>query len=312
VAVAVHAPVDKEWVAIAQIAGLAVASLVSLRFATDAFEWRASPSFANLKRITKEALPLGAALLAAQIYYNLDVILLRLWRSEAETGLYASAYRIALLIIGLRHLLVQGLFPQLVRSAHAGAEEARTIVLAAQRVGTSFGFPLVVGGILWATPVLRLVFGEGFRGAGSTFAVLLAMTGVVFIDLAWPQLLNAYDRSGTYFWVILSGAIVNLALNIVLIPRVGMMGAAIATFAAELAVMLAAVWSVRSTVRVPFFSYASRPLMASIGMAVAGYVTMPAGLIWSIGSAVAVYLLLLVVSRAVTFNDFIVLERGTA
>jgi O-antigen/teichoic acid export membrane protein len=216
------------------------------------------------------------------------------------------------LIIGLRHLLVQGLFPQLVRSAHAGAEEARTIVLAAQRVGTSFGFPLVVGGILWATPVLRLVFGEGFRGAGSTFAVLLAMTGVVFIDLAWPQLLNAYDRSGTYFWVILSGAIVNLALNIVLIPRVGMMGAAIATFAAELAVMLAAVWSVRSTVRVPFFSYASRPLMASIGMAVAGYVTMPAGLIWSIGSAVAVYLLLLVVSRAVTFNDFIVLERGTA
>ncbi len=301
---AIRGPGDLFWAPVAAGAGFTIASAISFglsRGTTGQWGWR--PHAGRSLQIAREAAPLAVALVAAQVYYNVDVILLRLWRGAAEAGLYASAYRIVLLVVGLRHLVVQGVFPRLVKGRDLGPDRLTAVTGAAQRLGATIGLPIAVLGLLFGSEVLVAVFGDEYAAAGPAFVILVAMTGLVFIDLAWPQLLNALDRSRAYMAAIVLGAVVNVALNIALIPRYGMIGAAWASFGAEFAIMAAAVAGCRDVVRVPLSRYLVRPLIAALVMGIVGLSARGLGWLAASVLGVASYAIVALALGAVTAQD---------
>jgi O-antigen/teichoic acid export membrane protein len=286
VVLAIRGPKDLAWAPVAFVVGFVVASAISFglsRGTTDQWGWR--PSLGRSLQIVREAAPLAVALVAAQVYYNVDVILLRVWRGATEAGLYASAYRIVLLVVGLRHLVVQGVFPSLVKGVDRGPERLTAVTEAAQRLGAAIGLPIAVLGLLFGSEMLLTVFGRDYAAAGPAFVILVVMAGLVFVDLTWPQLLNALDRSRAYMSAIMLGAVVNIALNIALIPRYGMIGAAWASFGAEFAIMVAAVAGCRDVVWVAPARYLGRPVLAALVMGLVGAATR--GLGWPVAGALA-------------------------
>ncbi|MFA7365051.1 MAG: polysaccharide biosynthesis C-terminal domain-containing protein [Patescibacteria group bacterium] len=82
---------------------------------------------------------------------------------------------------------------------------------------------------LLAEPLILRLFGEQYIAAIPVLAIYVWSTVGVFVGVVVGKYLLAEDYIKTYFFITLFGAILNIALNIILIPRMGISGAAIAT-----------------------------------------------------------------------------------
>jgi O-antigen/teichoic acid export membrane protein len=127
-------------------------------------------------------------------------------------------------------------------AAHAKSEATfKRILQRNVRLLSSFIVPVVILGTLAAESLAVGFFGEPYRAGGAPLAILMWAVALSFVSSTVMYALAAAGHSWHLTAAALAGAIVNVAMNLVLIPRYGMQGAAWATVAAELAVLLV-VW----------------------------------------------------------------------
>jgi O-antigen/teichoic acid export membrane protein len=201
------------------------------------------PSASIARVLIIGAIPLGLGMLLAQVYYNFDILMLGLVRPITEVAIYGAIYKI---VLGL--LMLAGTYGIVCLPAYAAAyaqsEQAfRRILQRNVRLLSSFILPVVILGTLAAESLAVLFFGDSYRAGGGPLAILLWSVALSFVSSTLLYALVAAGHGWLLTLVAAAGAIVNVAINLVLIPRFGMIGAASATVAAELAV-LAVVWRV--------------------------------------------------------------------
>lgn len=206
--------------------------LGGLAFRYDAAVWR---------DLHTTALPLGFFLVVLNLYSYLDSVMLGVLRSDAETGLYGAAYKIYEGFTYAPMALSAVLTPRL--SALFRSDPARHRELAIKGTVGSVALALVVGavGYLFATPILVLLFGAGYREATVPFQILCAGLPIVFAIWIVHAVAISVDRERLLLKTGLIGLAVNVALNLYVIPRFGGSGAAFATVVGEcvsLAVLL--------------------------------------------------------------------------
>lgn len=188
------------------------------------------------------ALPIAGSVFLIGIYYNLDQVILGLLRSEAEVGWYAAACRAMTAALLPSLVFGQAFFPTL--SSVAGnlpamRERAHAFAMAMIPVG----LPIGLGAALLAQPLLVLFAGADYAPGGAAMSVLMLNTVIVYFNMVYGQSLLAWDYQKVYMLAVGSGALVNLLLNFLLIPRYGTVGAAVATLMAQTAALVW-VWNV--------------------------------------------------------------------
>jgi PST family polysaccharide transporter len=190
-----------------------------------------------------EGLPLVLGALAIMIYMRSDVIMLGKMIGYGAAGVYAAASQISEACALLPAALMSTVFPVLLRSRNAGSMPYRRglerLFVSAVGIGLLFSLCLSVA----ASPIVRLVYGANYLAA----AKVLVVHGwtIPFMFLAITQ--NAYDVGERLAWFatfrMFVGALLNITLNLFLIPRYGVVGSALATLIAQLfsAVLLNAI-----------------------------------------------------------------------
>lgn len=182
--------------------------------------------------VLRGALPFAFATFMAAIYSNLDMVMLGFMRPGAEVGWYNAAARLAVLAMVAGNLVRSAFFPALAEVAGDGAKrtgygDTYGAVLA------FLGAPIAVFGILFAAPLLALLFGPAYGPAKIALAILMASCGVHYWALTYTTAALAWDREKTLAKAVAASAAVNVALNFALIPRFGIEGAAAATLISQ-------------------------------------------------------------------------------
>jgi O-antigen/teichoic acid export membrane protein len=186
----------------------------------------------------RRSMPIGFSLVMLQVYYSVDQVLIGYLKDNEEVGLYAAATKIPFMLIAFSTLWATALYP------HASQLFERDRGLLARQVGTFaslgvvVGLPLAVGASLLANDVMVAVFGGAYSGAGTAFALLVWAVAVLFVSVNFANVLLAAGEERRFAIAVTAGAALNVALNFALIPRFGGAGAAAATIAAELAVLI--------------------------------------------------------------------------
>jgi O-antigen/teichoic acid export membrane protein len=166
--------------------------------------------------------------------------LLSLMRSADEVGVYAAVYRIVAInyVIGyaLANTFTPALFDRFARDRKDYVRTARQLSVTMSVAGI-----LTAGALfLLASVLLLLVFGPAYA-AGVPIAQLLSMA-VLFrmVNFGLSEILTTSDQQNRR--VLLEGGMlaINGALNWILIPSFGAMGAAAATAAAEVFLFIGA------------------------------------------------------------------------
>jgi PST family polysaccharide transporter len=185
-------------------------------------------------RLVAEGLPLLLSALAIMIYMRSDIVMLGKMAGYEVAGIYAAAAQISEACALFPVALMLALFPILVRWRQRGSEfyhrQFERLFLLAVGAGLLFSLILTFG----ATAIVTFIFGSKYHSA----ATVLLVHGwtILFIFIGITQ--SGYDVTEGLTWFAtfrtFIGALLNIALNLMLIPRHGAVGSAIATLIAQI------------------------------------------------------------------------------
>ncbi len=192
-----------------------------------------SPMWA--RKLLKDSFPLVFAGLMMMIYTRIDQVMLGQMAGDGVVGIYSAAAKIAEFWYVFPIMLLQSLYPGAI-AAKSISSSAYTNYL--QRLFDSmavaswlFALPLC----LFADSVITLLYGKAYVGAATVLSIYV-MSGVFammgHVREYWVAVENC-TRLSLYSTSL--GAIVNVVLNLLLIPRYGAVGAAYATLLAIVA-----------------------------------------------------------------------------
>jgi O-antigen/teichoic acid export membrane protein len=167
--------------------------------------------------------------ICATLCWRSDVFLLAHWKGAAEVGLYTAAYRLLDVAILAPQCLCQALSPQLAASRGRCASGP---VLLRRLIG--FNLALAAALTLAAAPVLRLLYGPGFRAAAPVLALLIWTAAPYAWNRYQAAVLVASDRHRTDLALNAGVLTLNVLLNLAAIPQWGARGAAAVTLAGAL------------------------------------------------------------------------------
>jgi O-antigen/teichoic acid export membrane protein len=199
--------------------------------------------------IYKAALPFAMGNFFSLIYLQSDLFMLAaLGNAEA-----AALYSIGFTLIALTYLLPTAVFNQylLPRYHHWAAHEPARM-LAAYRLGNAsmllIGLLVMLGVIVMAPFFLVWIFGQKFAAAALVTQILAVTIPVRYLASSVGNCLSTNNNMRHKMRYQMVVALLNVALNLLLIPRYGMYGAAIATVASEALLCLLYLYGVRKYV----------------------------------------------------------------
>jgi len=165
--------------------------------------------------------------LFAFLVIRADIFLVNYLRGTAAAGLYSVAVSLADQALLLPTIIGLMLFPAVARPQQA--REQLTLTLQVSRQTVAVMLLLVVVLAVAARPVLWLLYGPAFHESAPAFHWLLPGIFLLSVEIVLAQHLAAlgFPRALVFVW--LAGFLLNLPLNLVLIPRWGIVGAAVAS-----------------------------------------------------------------------------------
>lgn len=225
--------------AITMIAGSGsyVLNLVNLRkFVT--FEKKWSYDF---RQHLKPLFIFLASSAAISVYTSLDVVMLRLMKGNIAVGYYNAGIKVKTILTTVITSLGTVLLPRLSYYVQKEEKDAfyRTVGKAVSFV-VVLGVPMVLYFMIFARESILFLAGEEFL-KGAVAPMIILMPTVLLIGLSnitGIQILTPQSKEKQVLYSILWGSGIDFLLNLVLIPRYSASGAAFATLAAELAVLI--------------------------------------------------------------------------
>lgn len=248
VMVFVHSRRDILYVPAAQLLGDSVRALF-LRRALRRIGMRSTLRWApGALRHFLSSLPLSGALLIRSAVVTLDVVIVGAMRPKAEAGQYAVASRLYVVGLGFLGLYYQVLLPRLVLARAAG-RAAQSQLLALGRSRALFLVAPLVGLASAISPfVIPTLLGDEYRQGGRLFAVLVWALACVALTGLYNQVLVVHHRERDLTVIVTVALAVDVLGNILLLPRIGVVGAPIAAVASEVVALVMTVIVARAVI----------------------------------------------------------------
>jgi O-antigen/teichoic acid export membrane protein len=288
----VHGPADLVRAPLAHFAGEAAAAFflfIALHRRGVKLELRVDGGV--VRDLLRRGSPLLVTNLLALVIYNADVVVLGVFRGETEVGLYLAAYTLINFVGVLGNTATLVAIPSLSRlrgTDDRGIALFRTSI--AQVV--TIGLPVAVGGAMVAPGLIDLLFGGEYTAASPILRLLLFSIPILLVRSVLQASLIACSRQDRVLHTTAWAAAITLAGDFMLIPSMGMAGAALVTVAAEATrVTAAAIYAAREGyggIRPARFAraLAAAVVMASVLRVLRGWpvwLTIPAGgLVWAL------------------------------
>lgn len=188
------------------------------------------------KTALRTSFPIFLATAAFVAYFRIDVVMLDQMKGDREVGLYSAAYNFVYPTAFLPILFVAALFPSLSRLARQRWELRETYLrVTLILLVYAIAVPAVIIG---TRDALYLgLFGGQYKDSVSVLPVLVGAACLYYFSHFNYFVLYAQRRDRTVLTVTVASVAVNVALNLVLIPRFGMHGAAVGTLLTEVFVL---------------------------------------------------------------------------
>ncbi|MGP8329243.1 MAG: flippase [Methanosarcinaceae archaeon] len=209
------------------VAGLLIAAIIELRFfdlSFARFKWR------HIKSLSEFSFWLFLTSTGVLLYTYADSIMIGYFMTNADVGVYRVVFQFTTLAVIATTALRATLWPKVSRWSKTG--EMKNIEVSLSRAfsySLILAVPVFTGGILLGDRLLYFFYGAEFA-KGYPLLIILLFTQIVNVfQFFFTMYLGALDRQKESFKVTAVAATANIVLNILLIPLIGIMGAAIAT-----------------------------------------------------------------------------------
>ena len=191
----------------------------------------------NIKQHLRPLFILGMTAFLGTIYNQLDVTMLGVMTDDSTVGYYSNAHKIIIISLSSCIAVTTVFMPRLSYYYHNDKIALNRLVNLGVKIIFFIVVPAAFGLALISNDLVILLFGESFKSAGTTLAVFTPMLLIRPIgDLLCYQLLISAGMESKRIYTSLLATIINVLLNVLLIPIWKQNGAAIASIVAEITI----------------------------------------------------------------------------
>ncbi len=180
--------------------------------------------------IIRAGLLLSFSSVMISIYYNMDKILIGIWYPDKILGYYEAAYKI-ILISPIPSSMFWTVFTKNIAKKHLKTIKMLVFIM------LLIGIFLSIFILLSSNLIVQYIYGNSYNESVLILRILSITILLIYLNVAIINPLMVWKKEKIYFFIITIGATLNIILNIILIPKYSVIGAAVATIFAELVIL---------------------------------------------------------------------------
>lgn len=218
--------------------------------------WRLVPfklafDFPLWRKMFHESLPMGIVLVLGVIVFRIDTVMLSIMKTQTDVGIYGAPYKVMEILVLIPSIFMGNIFPIITKYFSEQKEKLQNVLQKSFDFLTIIATPLLFGTIILATPIIKFVAGEEFIAATTLSNILghsansalslqfLIFAGVImFFSIMFGNTAIAIGRQRELIKPYIFFVIVNIGLNLILIPHLSYIGSSISTIITELLILI--------------------------------------------------------------------------
>jgi O-antigen/teichoic acid export membrane protein len=198
-----------------------------IRQKLNVFDWKFSPELAL--RLLKCSWPLVLSGVCVSIYMKIDQVMIKEILDTKAVGNYAVAVRLSEAWYFVPIAITGSLFPAIIKAKKISTQLYHDRLQMLYDLIVWLAIAIAIPITFFAGDIVNILFGVGYSKAGTALSIHIWAGIFVFLGVASSKWLLTEDLQKFCFYRTFIGAIVNIALNLLLIPRYELAGAATAT-----------------------------------------------------------------------------------
>ena len=163
------------------------------------------------------------------IYTRIDQVMLKYLIDASAVGFYDAAVRVAEVWLFIPNIIVSSLFPAIMNAKKTSVHEYKTRLLLLAGLLIALCATVATSLMFIAPPLIKFLYGQAFAASTRPFVIYLWSGLFAALGALSSTFLIAENKRKLIFFSSASTAILNTVLNLILIPRLGIQGAAWST-----------------------------------------------------------------------------------
>lgn len=200
----------------------------------------------NMMGVMADSWPFGLAALSHLIYFQSNIVLLEYLKGSEAVGEYNVAFTVVVAILIFPGIVYQKfLLPKMHRWAHQDRKLFFDIYNKGNWIMLGIGVLAMVFVIILSPIIVSMLFGQRYMGSVDVLKILACSVPIVFVASSVGATLVTQEHMRLKVRLMMFVAVINVVLNLLLIPKAGVNGAAVATVISNLFLMILYFWGAK-------------------------------------------------------------------
>ena len=218
-------------VAVEQFFMVAVLIFLYLKYNILHLTWRFS--FSTAKSLLSNSWPLLLSSMSIMIYMRIDQVMINNILGSEAVGKYSAAVKISELWYFIPIAINQALLPSLIESKNNSPDQYKTHLQHLYDIMVWLSLSIAIPLYFLSEPLVQTLFGKNFFEAAGVLKIHIWSCVFVFIGVSNSSWFLVENLQIYSFYRTIIGGIINVFLNIILIPKIGINGAALSTLISQ-------------------------------------------------------------------------------
>ena len=264
----------------------------------------------QMRALVTDSLAYWSLGLFYMIYLWIDSVILSLMTNPSTVGWYGVSTRLFTTLMFVPVIMSTAWLPRLISAFEEAPERLHEVARRPIELILLLGLPICVVTAVTAGPVIKLLYGPGYRQAAPVLVILAFVAPLMYLNIMLNQLVVAAKRQSIWTWIMAGATVVNPVLNVVLIPIFrthtgnGATGAAVALGLTEVLIVVVGLVIVgRKVLTRSSVSLLVRGVVAAGSMWAVMYATRPFGFVGATVAGSAVFVALAFLLRLISPSE---------
>ncbi|MCL5411598.1 MAG: flippase [Patescibacteria group bacterium] len=253
-----------------------------------------------------QAIPFVVATLSTNLYYTFDSVFIQFAKGSEAVGYYSAGYKIVLLLVSIARFFQAAIYPTLTSLLKSNPEKVNSLINQTSKLLIFLSVPLAVGGTVLARPIIDTIYGEAYQQSVLPFQVLIWSIFTIFVNVSFGTFLLASGHEKQYMKSTVVGSLLNIVFISLLIPTLGLFGAALATMVTEFYVLASFYYYTRKIIKVGVLKKIGQAFFAALLMAFV-LIFLNLNIYFLIITGAGVYLVLIILLGFIEKSDILFL-----
>ena len=186
------------------------------------------------KQLLADSWPLILSSTLGAVYMRIDQVMINSFIDSKAVGQYAAAMQLSNAWLFIPTTIASSVFPAIVKAKSISCFLYYKRLLQLYSLVIWISLLIIVPTFFLSDWVVLITFGENYKDTASVLNISVWSNLFISIGIAYSKYLTTENFIKHSFYRTLLGAIVNIALNVIMIPRFGIVGAAVATIMSQI------------------------------------------------------------------------------